>query len=155
MTPNDTLTKPTAFSLDGGAGLVAGVNVLHVPAPGPCDRPLSYSHAVDLLLAMEAEAEQEVRRIWSERPDARRPPERLAGPELVAMGASEAEIGARLGEAAQRLDAIRECATRLIRHQRLHSPADVAAMLTEGGAQLELDTRLVGWDSLRGPRPRV
>ncbi len=59
---------------------------------------------------------------------------------------NEAKDGVRLAEAVARWEAIRDCVSLLLRHQRRRDPDDVAEKLVAGGAQLELDARLAGWE---------
>jgi hypothetical protein len=94
----------TVFSLDGGAGLVVGVNVPTAERPSPCEHALTYAHAVDLLLAAEEDAKFSVERA------------RLLLLDQVSHGSPhghDAYLDARA-----RLSAIRDCVSLLLRHER-------------------------------------
>ena len=94
----------TVFSLDGGAGLVAGVNVPTTERPSACEHALTYAHAVDLLLAAEDDAKRDLERA------------RLLLLDQVSHGSIhglDAYRGARA-----RLSTLRECLSLLLRHER-------------------------------------
>jgi hypothetical protein len=94
------------FELDGGAGLVAGVNVPTRERPPTCAHALTFAHAVDLLLAAEADAKRSVERA------------RLVLLDQVSDGSLHGL--AAYQDARARLSAVRECASFLMRHEQEH-----------------------------------
>ncbi len=104
----------TVFSLDGGAGLIAGVNVPTEPEPEPCACALTYAHAVDLLLAEEEHAERSVKRAQALLVD------QISRGSLYGLTEYQA--------ARARHAALRDCLSLLLRHERDRhvAPAEVS-----------------------------